>query len=101
MLLNPLGGAFGRGRVTHVGRQDQHDLVVGDELLTAVAKHQLARPDDEVDQQRDQFLTAFVSRNAAPTRKRLKDLAIGSFAWFLAEPSHELAWYELAARPGL
>lgn len=55
--------------------------------------------DQKIPRDRCQFLTAFVSRNAAPARKRLKDLAVGSFAWFLAEPSHELAWYELAAPP--
>lgn len=57
--------------------------------------------DQKIPPDRCRFLTAFVSRNAAPARKRLKDLAIGSFAWFLDEPSHELAWYELKTRPGL
>ena len=41
------------------------------------------------------FLSAFTSRHAPPAKKRLKDLASGSFAWFLDEPRHELAWYEL------
>lgn len=41
------------------------------------------------------FLSAFTSRHAPPAKKRLKDLASGSFAWFLDEPGHELAWYEL------
>jgi hypothetical protein len=41
------------------------------------------------------FLTAFASRNAAPARKRLKDLAAGTHAWFLDEPFHELAWDEI------
>lgn len=41
------------------------------------------------------FLSAFTSRGSAPARRRLKDLAAGSFAWFLDEPSHELAWYEI------
>ncbi|ALM19120.1 BsuBI/PstI family type II restriction endonuclease [Mycobacteroides abscessus] len=45
------------------------------------------------------FLSAFVSRNAPPARRRLKDLATDSFAWFLDEPSHELAWYELSKHP--
>lgn len=41
---------------------------------------------------RCRFLTAFESRNAAPARRRLKDLADGTYAWFLAEPDHELLW---------
>lgn len=41
---------------------------------------------------RCQFLSAFESRNAGPAKKRLKDLAIGSYAWFLAEPDRELLW---------
>jgi hypothetical protein len=41
------------------------------------------------------FLSAFASRNAAPAKRRLKDLAAGTFAWYLDEPGHELAWYEL------
>lgn len=38
------------------------------------------------------FLTAFESRNAAPARRRLKDLAVGTFAWFRDEPGNELRW---------
>jgi hypothetical protein len=38
------------------------------------------------------FLTAFASRNSSPARRRLKDLAEGTFAWFLDEPSRELSW---------
>lgn len=41
------------------------------------------------------FLTAFGSRNAGPARRRLKDLAAGTFAWYADEPTRELAWYEL------
>jgi BsuBI/PstI restriction endonuclease domain/BsuBI/PstI restriction endonuclease HTH domain len=41
------------------------------------------------------FLTAFGSRNAAPAKRRLKDLATGTFAWYADEPTRELAWYEL------
>lgn len=42
------------------------------------------------------FLTAFGSRNAAPAKRRLKDLATGTFAWYADEPTHEMAWYELS-----
>lgn len=41
------------------------------------------------------FLTAFASRNAAPARRRLKDLAAGTHSWFLDEPGYELSWDEI------
>jgi BsuBI/PstI restriction endonuclease domain len=41
------------------------------------------------------FLTAFGSRNAGPARRRLKDLAAGTYAWYADEPTRELAWYDL------
>lgn len=41
------------------------------------------------------FLTAFMSRNSAPARRRLKDLAEGTFAWFLDEPTRELSWHRI------
>lgn len=43
-----------------------------------------------------QFLTAFASRSHQSARKRLKDLAAGTFAWYADEPGRELAWYELS-----
>jgi hypothetical protein len=42
------------------------------------------------------FLTAFGSRNAAPARRRLKDLAVGTSAWYLDEPTRELSWDEIS-----
>jgi hypothetical protein len=41
------------------------------------------------------FLTAFGSRNSGPARRRLKDLTVGTYAWYADEPTRELAWYEL------
>lgn len=41
------------------------------------------------------FLTAFTSRNSSPARRRLKDLAEGTFAWFLDEPTRELSWHRI------
>lgn len=41
------------------------------------------------------FLTAFGSRNAPAAKRRLKDLAVGTFAWYLDEPTRELAWEEI------
>jgi hypothetical protein len=46
------------------------------------------------------FLTAFGSRNSPPAKRRLKDLATGTYAWYADEPTHELAWYELSAPGG-
>ncbi|MDP9419483.1 MAG: restriction endonuclease [Actinomycetota bacterium] len=42
------------------------------------------------------FLSAFISRADAAARRRLKDLAASTFAWYADEPEHELAWYELS-----
>jgi hypothetical protein len=44
------------------------------------------------------FLSAFISRNDQAARRRLKDLAAGTFAWYADEPTFELAWYELNER---
>lgn len=44
------------------------------------------------------FLTAFGSRNATPAKKRLKDLATGTVAWFADEPSLELVLRSVSAR---
>jgi hypothetical protein len=43
------------------------------------------------------FLTAFMSRNSSPAKRRLKDLAAETFAWFLDEPTQELSWSALTA----
>jgi hypothetical protein len=42
------------------------------------------------------FLSAFISRSDGAARRRLKDLAVGTFAWYADEPDRELAWYEMA-----
>jgi len=47
------------------------------------------------------FLSAFVSRNDQAARRRLKDLAAGTFAWYADEPTFELAWYELEGHADL
>lgn len=41
------------------------------------------------------FLTAFMDRNSAPAKRRLKDLAVDTYAWFATEPTRELAWREI------
>lgn len=42
-----------------------------------------------------QFLSAFASRNAPTIRRRLKDIASGTYCWFLDEPGNELSWREI------
>lgn len=54
--------------------------------------------DQYIDPVQCQFLSAFSSRNSAPARKRLKDIAAGTYCWFLDEPDQELAWYELPGK---
>lgn len=46
------------------------------------------------------FLSAFGSRNSASARRRLKDLAVNTYAWYADEPLRELAWYEIGAQEG-
>lgn len=41
------------------------------------------------------FLTAFKSRNDSAAKRRLKDLAAGSYVYFADEPGFELAWYPI------
>lgn len=41
------------------------------------------------------YLSAFLDRNAAVVRRRFKDLAVGTFAWFASEPTRELSWAEI------
>lgn len=38
------------------------------------------------------FLNAFISRNDAAAKRHLMDLAVGTYAWYLDEPTRELAW---------
>lgn len=46
------------------------------------------------------FLTAFADRNSPAAKRRLKDLALDTFAWFLTEPSSELSWSEIQSPGG-
>lgn len=55
------------------------------ELVEWAARHGI--PEDQVG-----FLTAFENRNAGPAKRRLKDLAAGTSAWFRDEPEYELRW---------
>lgn len=42
------------------------------------------------------FLTAFTSRHSAAARRRLKDLAVDTYAWYADEPDRELSWSTIA-----
>ncbi|MFE4195614.1 BsuBI/PstI family type II restriction endonuclease [Paenarthrobacter sp. NPDC056912] len=48
-----------------------------------------------IDPKHCSFLTAFNSRNDPAARKRLKDLASGTYAYFADERGQELAWYAI------
>lgn len=59
------------------------------ENLTAWAVEQYIAPEQL------QFLSAFASRNAPTIKRRLKDIASGTYCWFLDEPGKELSWREI------
>lgn len=64
-----------------------------DQLLTWAADQHIS-PDS------CQFLTAFSSRGSSPARRRLKDLAASTYAWYLDEPTMELQWDQISGRGG-
>ena len=51
--------------------------------------------DQRIPENACRFLTAFSSRHSPAAKRRLKDLAAGTYAWYSDEPTRELAWYEL------
>jgi hypothetical protein len=64
--------------------------------VVTAARRQLLRDwakEQNINPENCSFLTAFRSRNDAPARRFLKDLASETWAWFSDEPNHELAWY--------
>jgi hypothetical protein len=73
------------------------EAVASDGPVTEDRRRQLLRwaQNQRIPQESCHFLSAFLGRNDAAARKRLKDLAVGTFAWYAAEPTHELAWYEI------
>lgn len=42
------------------------------------------------------FLTAFSSRTSSSARRRLKDLAESTHAWYADEPDRELSWRRIS-----
>ncbi|MGH9222541.1 MAG: BsuBI/PstI family type II restriction endonuclease [Acidimicrobiales bacterium] len=73
------------------------EAVATDGAITEERKAKLVAWAEEQNIRADEcrFLSAFVSRADGAARRRLKDLASGTYAWFADEPHHELAWYEL------
>ncbi|MEV4293027.1 BsuBI/PstI family type II restriction endonuclease [Nonomuraea bangladeshensis] len=71
------------------------EAVATDGVITNQRREALLRwaAEQNIKPERCSFLTAFQSRNSAPARKRLKDIAAGTWAWFADEPQYELAWY--------
>jgi len=73
------------------------EAVASDGPVTEDRRRQLLRwaEDQRIPPESCRFVSAFASRHAAPARRRLKDLAAGSYAWYADEPTRELAWYEI------
>lgn len=51
--------------------------------------------DQRIPPENCRYLSAFISRNDAAAKKRLKDLALGTYAWYLDEPKAELSWAQI------
>ncbi|MBW5250111.1 restriction endonuclease [Streptomyces sp. P01-B04] len=73
------------------------EAVATDGAVTTARRKALLKWADQqgIKADRCSFLTAFWSRNDGAARKRLKDLASETWAWFADEPHHELAWYQV------
>lgn len=73
------------------------EAVVTDGSVTQDRRRQLLRwaQDQRIPMGSCRFLSAFLDRNHQASKRRLKDLAPGSYAWYLSEPGHELSWYEI------
>jgi len=74
------------------------EAVATDGAITEQRKRELEQwaPAQRIRVDSLRFLTAFVSRNQPAAKRRLKDLAVGTYAWFSDEPQQELAWYALS-----
>jgi hypothetical protein len=73
------------------------EAVATDGPVTEDRRAQLIRWAEEqnIPRQSCKFLSAFISRNDQAARRRLKDIAANTYAWYADEPSHELSWYEI------
>jgi hypothetical protein len=75
------------------------EVAASDGPITEDRRRRLLRwaEDQRIPADSCRFLSAFLDRNDDVARRRLKDLAAGTFAWYASEPTRELAWYDLAA----
>jgi len=75
------------------------EAVATDGEINSARKEKLIEwaEDQYIKPEQMKFLSAFASRNASPARRRLKDIASGTYCWFLDEPDHELSWREIIA----
>lgn len=73
------------------------EAVATDGPVTEDRRRQLLRwaEDQRIPPASCRFLSAFLDRNDAAAKRRLKDLATDTFAWYASEPTRELAWYEM------
>lgn len=78
------------------------EAVATDGPITEDRRRQLLRwaKSQRIPPESCRFLSAFFSRNDPIAKRRLKDLATGTFAWYASEPTRELAWYEMGDPEG-
>lgn len=78
------------------------EAVATDGPVTEDRRRQLLRwaGDQRIPPDSCRFLSAFLDRNDGIAKRRLKDLAADTFAWFASEPTRELAWYEMGDPEG-
>lgn len=73
------------------------EAVASDGPITEDRRSQLLQwaHDHHIPEESCNFLTAFLSRGSQAAKRRLKDIATNTYAWYADEPGRELAWYEL------
>lgn len=73
------------------------EAVASDGPVTEDRKADLIRwaTDQHIPAEDVRFVSAFISRGHTTARKRLRDLAVGTLAWYLDEPTRELSWREI------
>lgn len=78
------------------------EAVATDGPVTKDRQQQLLRwaEDQRIPPDSCRFLSAFLDRNDGVSKRRLKDLATDTFAWYASEPTRELAWYEMGDPEG-
>jgi hypothetical protein len=74
------------------------EAVASDGPVTEDRRRQLIQwaRDQRIPVESCQFLSAFLDRNDDAARRRLKDLAMDTFAWYASEPTLELSWYHIS-----